>query len=198
MTNKEKYKQAFSVLHTSDDFSLEVRKMAMITRKKKIGTLVASLIVCLLIVAGGGTAYAMDLGGIQYKVQLWIHGEKTDVDVDFTGDGSYNYSYVDQDGNVKEGSGGGVAIENDGIERPLTEEELMEDFSEPSPEVEYKEDGSVWIYYLDQQIEITDKFKDDFCYAKLEGEDGPLYMTIKYKKGYSLSPHKYDDPSSFE
>ena len=73
MTNKEKYKQAFSVLHTSDNFILEVEKMASINRKHQMRTLVASLIVCLIIMTGGGTAYAMDIGGIQYKVQMWIY-----------------------------------------------------------------------------------------------------------------------------
>ena len=198
MTNKEKYKQAFSVLHTSDNFILEVEKMASINRKHQMRTLVASLIVCLIIMTGGGTAYAMDIGGIQYKVQMWIYGEQTDVDVDFKSDGTYSYSYEDQSGKVSERSGGGIALEKDGTERPLTNEELMEELSEPSAEVEYEEDGSVWIYYCDQKIDITDKFKDGICYARLEGEDGPLYMTIKYKKGFSVSPHKYDDPSTFE
>ena len=131
-------------------------------------------------------------------MQLWIYGEKTDETVDFTGDGSYNYTYIDQDGNEQTGSGGGIAIEKDGTERPLTDEELMEEMQLESPEVVYEEDGSAWIYYKDQKVDITDKFKDGFCYTKIEGDDGTLYMTIKYKDGYSVSPHKYDAPSSFE
>ena len=131
-------------------------------------------------------------------MQLWIYGEKTDETVDFTGDGSYNYTYIDQDDNEQTGSGGGIAIEKDGTERPLTDEELMEEMQLESPEVVYEEDGSAWIYYKDQKVDITDKFKDGFCYTKIEGDDGTLYMTIKYKDGYSVSPHKYDAPSSFE
>ena len=198
MTNKEKYKQAFSALHTSDNFLPEVEAMTSINRKHKMKTLVASIIVGMLIMTGGGTAYAMDIGGIQYKIQLWIHGEQTDVDVEFKGDGTYSYSYEDESGKVSECSGGGIALEKDGTERPLTNEELMEELSEPSPEVTYEEDGSAWIYYCNQKIDITDKFKDGICYAKLESEDGSLYMTIKYKGAYSISPHKYDDPSTFE
>ena len=198
MTNKEKYQQAFSVLHTSDSFLLEVERMARINKKHKMRTLVAAIIVCMILMTGGGTAYAMDLGGIQYKIQLWIHGEQTDVDVEFKGDGTYSYSYEDESGKVSECSGGGIALEKDGTERPLTNEELMEELSEPSPEVTYEEDGSAWIYYCNQKIDITDKFNDGICYARLEGEDGPLYMTIKYKEAYSISSHKYDDPSTFE
>ena len=33
MTNKEKYKQAFDTLSTSDNFSLEVDKMSILNRK---------------------------------------------------------------------------------------------------------------------------------------------------------------------
>ena len=33
MTNKERYKQAFSVLHTSDQFSVEVEKYEQIKQK---------------------------------------------------------------------------------------------------------------------------------------------------------------------
>lgn len=174
--------------------------MTIIKRKRKIRTLVASMIICLLIIAGGGTAYATDVGGIQHKLQVWIHGEQTDVNVDFTGEGSYNYNYKDRDGNEIQAGGGGIAIENDGSERPLTDEELMEELMDylDSPKVEYEEDGSVWIYYRDQKIDITDKFEDGICYAKLSGDDGTLYITIKYQNGYSISPHKYDSPSSFE
>ena len=33
MTNKERYKQAFSVLHTSDQFSVEVENMSRLNKK---------------------------------------------------------------------------------------------------------------------------------------------------------------------
>ena len=35
MTNKERYKQAFSVLHTSDQFSMEVENMSRLNKKHK-------------------------------------------------------------------------------------------------------------------------------------------------------------------
>ena len=34
MTNKEKYKQAFSAIHISDEFSLEVRKMTNTSKRQ--------------------------------------------------------------------------------------------------------------------------------------------------------------------
>ena len=51
----------------------------------------------------------------------------------------------------------GVAYEN-GTERPLTADELLDEIN--MPEVEYEEDGTVWVYYLNQKMEITDKFEN--------------------------------------
>ena len=43
MTNQEKYKQAFSVLQTSGDFSMEVEKMAMRQKHHKVKTIAAAV-----------------------------------------------------------------------------------------------------------------------------------------------------------
>ena len=69
MTNKEKYKQACSVLHTSENFSMEVKKMAM-EKKRKINVAAAAAAVCVL-AAGAGGSYAANVGGIQRTIQLW-------------------------------------------------------------------------------------------------------------------------------
>ncbi|NWK12837.1 hypothetical protein [Clostridium cadaveris] len=195
MMNKEKYKQAFSVIHISDEFSLEVGKMKKISRKQKINQMVAAVATCVLLVGGSTVAYAADLGGIQRIVQLWIHGDKTEVSIDFNSDGSYDMEYYDNKGNVIQESGGGVASNLNGSERPITEDELMDHLDDP--EVRYEEDGSVWIYYFNQKINITDKFDDNICYAQVSNGNETLYMTIKYKNGWSISSNKYQSPSSF-
>lgn len=195
MSNHKKYKQAFSTLHASDSFSLEVEKMAMMKRKQLFKNVAAAVAICVLLVGAGGTAYAADLGGIQRKIQLWIHGDQTDATIEFDSDGTYQMQYTDEDGNIQERGGGGVALDNDGIERPLTEEELMEGLN--SPDVVYKDDGTVWVYYYDQKVEITDKFNDDVCYVKLLSEDKTLYMTVKYQNGYATSESSYISPYSF-
>ena len=80
--------------------------------------------------------------------------------------GSYTLTYEDAEG-VHERGGGGVAIDFFGRERPLTEEELLEQLS--MPEVEYLEDGTVWVYYLDQSLEITDLFDENgVCFVQLK------------------------------
>ncbi len=195
MTNKERYKQAFSAIHISDEFSLEVRKMKNISMKKKFNQMVAAIAVCVLLVGGSTVAYATDLGGIQRTIQLWINGDQTEVTLDFNSDGSYDMEYLDKEGNAIQQGGGGVAFDDDGSERPLTEEELLDHLNKP--DVRYEDDGSVWIYYFDQKIDITDKFDDNVCYVQVSNGGETLYMTIKYQNGWSSSPNKYLSPSSF-
>ena len=102
-------------------------------------------------------------------------------------------SYLTAEGDEKERSGGGIAYERDGSERPLTEDELLEELN--GPEVEYKEDGTVWVYYYDQKIDITDRFQDGVCYVEVSNGDETLYMTVQYQNGWSASPHKYVEPA---
>ncbi len=196
MTNKEKYKQAFSALHSPNEMNMEVEKMKMINKKARFRVAAAAIMVGLLMVGGGGVAYAADIGGIQRTVQLWIEGDQTDVTFEYNTSGTYQMSYQLKDGTTEKREGGGVAIEEDGSERPLTESELLEHLN--SPEVEYKEDGTVWVYYYDQKIEITDQFKDDVCYVKVSNGKETLYMTILYQDGWCTSPHKYQMPNSLQ
>lgn len=196
MTNKEKYKQAFSVLHPSGKLSLEVEKMTMIqNKKKKFRAAAAATAACLFVACGGGIAYAADAFGVQRKVQVWLNGDLTDATLEFQKDGSYLVRMDStQDGLSEEFGGGGVVIDDDGSERPMTESEIMDSLNDP--QVEYKEDGTVWVYYYDQKIEITDRFENGVCYVKLTNGEETLYMTIKYQDGYCTNPHKYQDPDT--
>ena len=151
-------------------------------------------IACVVILGSGTAAYAMNVGGIQRTIQIWIHGDQTDAQF-VVEDGSYTLDYEDENGEAVHRGGGGVAIEDDGPERSLTEEELMEEIN--SPEVEYEEDGSVWIYYKNQKMDITDKFEDGVCYVELKDGDTIQYMTVKYQNGYALSPERYLTPAEF-
>ncbi len=194
MTNKEKYKQAFSVLQTSENFSLEVERMAVLIKKRTMKTVAAVVAGCLLLVGGSSTAYAINLGGIQRTIQLWMHGDQTDATITINSDGSYLLSYQNEDGIITKSAGGGIAIEDDGSERALTEEEIMDHLN--GPNVEYKDDGTVWVYYYNQKIEITDKFENDICYVKVSNGDKTLYMTIRFNAGWCTSPDKYISPSN--
>lgn len=189
MTNREKYKQAFSVLRASDDFSLEANDMKQTAKQFRLRKAVVLAAACVMVIGSATIAYAADVGGIQRTVQLWLHGEQTAVTIEFDGAGGYNMEYTDEEGNDRYKGGGGVAFEADGTERPVTEEEIMEMLSRP--EVEYRDDGSVWVYWLSQAVEITDRFEDGVCYVQLVNGEDTMYVTVRYQDGYTSSPHKY-------
>lgn len=200
MTDREKFHKTFEKLHASPEMITEVLNMAeenrvnSIGKKRTMSRVAVAAIILVLTISSGTVAYAMDLGGIQRIVQVWIHGDQTDA-VFTTENGTYTLDYTDTEGRAVQQGGGGVAINADGTERPLTEEELLEHIN--SPEVTYEEDGTVWVYYLNQKLEITDKFKDGICYVKLSGNGETIYMTIKYQHGYAMSPHCYVQPEEF-
>ena len=173
MTDEEKFQKTFDKLHASPDVLTEVLKMTakeqvVPMKKKRFTPKAAAAIAAVVLAAGSGSAaYAMDVGGIQRIVQ---------------------------DGNDVSQGGGGVAYEN-GTERPLTADELLDEIN--MPEVEYEEDGTVWVYYLNQKMEITDKFEDGVCFVQLKADGQTQYITVKYQNGYATSPDGYIQPDKF-
>ena len=124
MTNKEKYQRAFSVLHASDEFQVEVKPMRQ-TMRRSMPRLIAVCAAVILVIGMSAVAYAADVGGIQRTIQIWLHGEQADAVLEIQ-DGEYSLTYEDADGSTHEISGGGVAFDNVGQERPMTDEEIME------------------------------------------------------------------------
>lgn len=193
---KERFQRAFAPLHASPDILTEVMKMTERKTKRPALRRAATLgLAAALVLALGSVAYASELGGIQRTVQIWLNGEMTDATLTVN-EGSYTLRYPDKDGTEHEMGGGGIAIEDDGTERALTEEEMLEHLN--APEVEEREDGTVTVYYLDQKLDVTDKFDEDgVCYVQLEGGEKTIYMTIKRGNGYATSTTKYILPSEF-
>lgn len=194
MIDKKQYQRTFGVLHASGDFLKEDFPMKETSRfpMRKLIILCAAV---LLILSTSTICYAKDVGGIQRTIQLWIHGDQTTAVMDIQ-NGQYTITYEDGEGNTHERGGGGVAFNPDGSERPLTEEELMEHLN--MPEVEYKEDGSVWIYYMEQAMEITDRFNEkNICFIQLKNEAETLYVTVKYQNGYAMSHSAFIQPEEF-
>lgn len=72
-----------------------------------------------------------------------------------------------------------------------------------TPTVSWEDDGRIWVYYMNQKIDITDKFEDGYCYVKLEAGGETKYMTVKYSDpscgglGYGLSTHAFLQPNEF-
>ena len=194
MSNKERYKRTFSAVHTSRDYSKEVFEMKKsYTRVHFSRTLAACLAACLML-GSAGFCYAANIGGIQRQVQLWINGDKTAAVIDFNGEGEYTLSYKDSEGNLYSQSGGGVAFDKDGNERPATEQELLDEIN--APNVEYKDGKAIFTFY-DQVLDITNLFVDDVCYITINHEGKPKYITVKYQNGLAMSPNRYLNPEEF-
>ena len=173
MTNHEKYKKAFSVLQTSESSFREVENMARLQKRTKMKTAAAVIAGCILL-GGTGTAYAANVGGIQRTIQLWIHGDQTNATLNVSDNGTYTMEYYDENGELQESGGGGIAFEADGTQR------------------------SVWVYYHNQSIDITNKFNDNkVCFVKIADGDKTLYLTVKYQNGFSYSNEKYVEPEEF-
>lgn len=159
-----------------------------ILSRRLLGLILAACLVFTLAI----TAYAADIGGIQRIIQIWRFGDQTTA-VLVIQDGQY--SLTDEEGSFIQ-SGGGIAIEPDGSERPLTEEEILEHLDRP--DLVYKEDGTVWVFYRAQSIEITDLFDaDGVCYLELRDGEDVLYLTIKKGNGMMVSSKAYVQPWQF-
>ena len=192
MTNKERYKRAFSTLHASGEM-MEVTPMENKTRRY-VRRAAAVCAAAALVVALAGVAYAADVGGIRRTVQVWIHGDQTNAVLDIQGD-EYTLTYTDGQGRPQERGGGGIAIEADGSVRDLTEEEIVEHLD--SPDVVYGEDGSVTVWWRGKGLDITDKFENGVCYVQIKDGGETKYLTVKYGDSYAVSPYSYLSPNTF-
>ena len=193
MTNKERYQKAFRTLHASENFmgttEEKPAKLLSISRFLPAAALLA------LVLGLSTIAYAVDFCGIRRSVRYWIHGKPTTAIVEIQ-DGSYTMTYEDERGNLQELKGEGIAIYPDGKERPITEEEILDDLDHP--EVECNEDGRICVYYHSQCIDITDRFENELCRIKLEDKGKTLYMLVRDEGNgacsFCISSLDYPDP----
>ena len=169
--------------------NMEIRSQRThIHSKRLLGLILAACLVFTMAVA----AYAADNGGIQRIIQVWLRGDQSTAVLDIQ-DGQY--TLTDEDGTLIM-RGGGMAVEPDGSERPVTEEEIIDYLD--NPELLYEEDGTIWVFYRNQKIEITDQFDaDDVCYLELRDEEEVLYLTIKKGGGMFVSANGYVQPWQF-
>lgn len=169
MNNKEKYQQAFSVLHASREITLEETSMNTKTAKRALRPAFVVAISAAALFGCMATAYATDLGGIQEKVRIWLGGESVEVQMVQNADaGLGGYDLIGEDGEVIM-SGGGIAIETDGTERPLTLEEAVNQLNHC---VDQDEDGTIWLYDGDNKYDITELMADGSCNVVVTAKDG--------------------------
>ena len=178
MSNKEKYKQAFSQIKIDKEILLEEKNIST-KNKLNFKKIVASILGCFLIGLVAQSAYAANIGGIKNILNQYRHGQQFEMDIEIYDNGSYEIKYIDENGQVKEEGGAKVVFDFWGNARPATKEEILESIKDRQLEILYDEDGKMMIYYYDQKIDITDKFENNVCYIKLSNEDEDLYVTIK-------------------
>ena len=193
MTNKDKFKRAFSALHTSDSFTLEQEDTTM-TKKIRFHKTAVAACTALAIFAGTATCYAADAGGIQRTVQVWLHGDQTTATIT-VGDGDdqiTHYSIQDSSGNEVQG-GGGVAFNEDGSERPLTTAEMQDYLNMPTTDTI---GHHLYLFYKDQKIDLTGRFdKDGLCYITLIDGKKKIYVTVAESGGMVSREDRYAEKS---
>lgn len=203
MSNRERYKRAFQALHADNKNWLEAVNMNMErqhTRYSFSRRAAVAVMIAVLLVGSLTAAYAADLGGFRRMITLWVRGQATDAqvefytgedggaDVNYTVDGdeegtpapaSYVVTWKDENGEAHEMAGGGVALERDGTERPLTMDEYLEslDGTEAEP-IGVDDEGRVTLYWYDQAVDITDRFEDGVCRLTLTHGDETMYFTV--------------------
>lgn len=195
MTNRERYKKAASRIEPSIEFTsadiMEASIMKKGTRRSFRRSFTTVLAVFVLIIGATMACYATDIGGFRQTVDTWLFGKKVEVQIEKTGEHEYTVTYPD---GTKRGTGG-LAFDNDGTERDLTPEEVIENLNN-TPEIERNDEGRIIFYYRDHVIDITDKFDDDGN-AKLKIKDGvlPIYISINWRSddsyGVGTSPFGY-------
>lgn len=157
MTNRDRYKRAFSTLHVSPDFEVEVTTMKRKTiRLNRIAALAAAMI---LLIGTMSVAYAADVGGIQATVRILMHGSAEYATLTKISDLEYQLTTYEGDSSRTMGMGG-VEIEADGTETPISGEDLVNDRNEHG-EIEVNEEGRIMLYFYDQAVDITDRYDED-------------------------------------
>lgn len=192
MTNKEKIKRAFDAVQIPEDYvlNLEDRKISHKTRTSGLRRFAAAACTILAVLVGGTACYAADVGGIQRTIQIWLNGDQTDAVLTIDPeDGITKWTYQDENGN--EIHGGGVAINDDGTDSPLSEEDIKDFYESPDwAEI----DGRIYITCKDQKIDITDKFDEDgICHVIVKDGKNTWYVITNKTGRMMSSPYRYEE-----
>ncbi|WP_276930817.1 hypothetical protein [Faecalibaculum rodentium] len=150
---RETYQRVFSKIQIPEPVDVETimkenrRETGMNFWQKHAAALGAALVIA----GSTGVAYAADLGGIRTTVNVWLHGEHTQLDAVPNGTGGYEFYETGSGEPI--GGGGGVWIDENGVEHAASAQEVAENLASP---VEVREDGTVWLSVNDQTWDITD------------------------------------------
>lgn len=192
MTEQERYRRAVSALHPDPAFRVVLQKQgktpARVRASLRFHAGLAAILWILALSLVGAGVYAANIGGIQRKIQILQHGELTDAVLSVS-DTDGTYQVTDPSGRVLLG-GGGVAIQEDGTERPLTEEELLSGLADQvSAEVE---NGHYYLCWRSHLFDLTGAFdRSSVCYVTLTDGSDTLYVTALSDGAVASSPSRY-------
>lgn len=179
MTDRERYKKASDIITPSEGMDImryveekEMEKKKSFRPLRKLAAVCAALVVVLGL---GSFAYAADLGGIKHPINVWLHGELTEVTIEQVGEGQFEVTYPD---GHKRSTGGMVA--EGGQMRGVNMEEIK-DHLLTEVDATQDENGKYWIYIRDHKIDITDQIKEK-GFAQVKVKDGILadYITVVF------------------
>ena len=199
MKNHEKYKRAAGLVRPSTQMNIlnYVEEKTMKKNRRPLRTFAVACGAVVLAMALAVGAYAADVGGFRQTVNLWLHGDITEVTIEQIGEGQFEVTYPD--GSTR-GTGGAVEDGHGGM-RPATMEEVKE-YLLTEPDVNEDEDGRIWLYLRDNKIELTDQIQEK-GYAQVKVKDGLLadYITVVWGEdgleGIYSSRSGFDDPEEF-
>lgn len=197
MTNRERYKNAAELVKPSGslDTMAYVEEHIMNSRKTRrpVRTLITVCACVVLVLALCVTAYAADIGGVRHSINIWLHGDLTEVTIEQVGE--YEYLITYPDGSTR-GTGGAV-ITPGGKERAMTMDEIEECLISEIV-CEQDDDGGYWLYIRDHKIDITDQMTEN-GYAQVKVKDGVLadYITVVFNGhgGYGIQTGRNGFPS---
>ena len=178
MTNRERYRNAAELVRPSEsmDTMAYVEEHIMNSRKTRrpLRTLITVCACVVLVLALCGTAYATNLGGVRHSINVWLHGDVTQVTIEQVGE--YEYLITYPDGSTR-GTGGAV-ITPGGKSRAMTMDEI-EEYLMSEVVCERDDGGRYWLYLRDHKIDVTDQITEN-GYAQVKVKDGviPDYITV--------------------
>ena len=174
MKNKEAYKHAFKHVHYQKEINLNQKRFF-----KPFITIMTSFMILLSTFT---IAYAFDVGGVQNKVELWFHAEKTNVQYKEEEKNVYHFYATDEDGNVVDiGVDMGFKDSPTGVQS-MNGEELAKSMNEEAEIVYDEKEGKYLFYYQDKAVDITKMFdKEKKCYLVINNGEKDIYFVISYK-----------------
>lgn len=174
MTNHERYRRAAGLIRPSREMNTKHYVEEKMMKNKRTFRPLATVCATLVLVLALGGAYAANVGGLRSSVNVWLHGDVTEVSIEQVGEGQYEITYPD--GTVR--GTGGMAYEN-GQMRGVTMDEVIEEIR-TAAEVDEDEDGRIWLYLRDHKIDITDQIAENGDWAQVKVKDGLLadYITV--------------------